>query len=135
MKIPDWLRVILAIVAGFVAWFVVATIGNVVIRALLAGYAEVEKAMTFSFAMLVARLALGAVSSVAAGFVCAAIAPRARAATYAMALVLLVLFVPIHVSLWDKFPIWYHVVFLGSLVLFVVLGARLRRRKNATPTD
>jgi hypothetical protein len=29
------------------------------------------------------------------------------------------------VSLWDKFPIWYHIVFLGSLFPLVLLGAKL----------
>jgi len=29
---PNWLRILLAIAAGFVVWFAVATLGNIVIR-------------------------------------------------------------------------------------------------------
>ena len=81
--------------------------------------------MNFSAAMLAARLVVGVVASLAAGAACVAIAQSARAAIYIFALLLLALFVPVHVWLWAKFPLWYHIVFLGSLVPLVVLGARL----------
>jgi hypothetical protein len=122
---PNWLRAVLAIATAFVTWFAVATIGNFAIRLLLPGYSDVEKAMDFSLAMQLARLVLGAASSIAAGVVCAAVAPRTRWPKYAFAFLLLALFVPVHASLWAKFPIWYHVVFLGSLVPLVLLGTKL----------
>ena len=122
---PIWIRVVIAIAAGILVWFVVATVGNFAIRWLLPGYTEVEKTMDFSLAMLLACLVLGAGSSIAAGVVCAAIAPGARSVTYVFALLLLALFIPVHVSLWDKFPIWYHILFLGLLVPWVILGAKL----------
>ena len=122
---PSWLRILLAIVAGFVVWFAVATVGNFVIRWLLPGYAAVEKAMDFSWGMLIARLVLGVVASVAAGAASVAIARSARLAVYLFAVLLLVLFVPVHVNVWAKFPVWYHIVFLGSLIPMVVFGAWL----------
>jgi hypothetical protein len=122
---PNWLRVVLAIAAGFVVWFAVATVGNMAIRWFLPGYVEVEKAMDFSLGMLVARLLLGAVSSLASGAACVVIGPSTRVAVYLFSLLLLVLFVPVHVNLWGKFPLWYHIVFLGSLIPLVLLGARL----------
>jgi len=39
--------------------------------------------------------------------------------------VLLVLFIPVHYSLWERFPTWYHVVFLASLVVVTLVGAVL----------
>ena len=129
---PTWLRTILATIAGFVVWFAVATVGNLVIRWLLPGYVAVEKAMNFSLGMLVARLVLGALASFAAGAGCAAIARNAHAATYLFAAVLLIFFVPVHVSLWTKFPVWYHIVFLGSLIPLVVFGARLLTSRNVS---
>ena len=122
-----WLRIALAIIAGFIVWFVIASVGNVAIRALLPGYADVEKAMQFTVGMLVARLVLGAVSSLAAGATAVVIARGARVAPYVVALLLLMLFVPVHVSLWARFPAWYHLVFLVSLPLLVVAGARLAK--------
>jgi hypothetical protein len=122
---PHWLRAILAVVAGFVVWFVVATVGNFAIRALVPGYTEVEKAMEFSMTMLIARLVLGAAASVAAGAACIAVARGARRALYVFAFLLLALFVPVHVGLWATFPVWYHLLFLGSLVPLVLAGARV----------
>src|SRR6516165_4032371 len=122
---PSWLRVLLAVAAGFIVWFAVATVGNLAIRSLLAGYAEVEKTMDFSLVMQVARLVLGGVASLVAGAACAAIGRSARVAVYLLGALLLVLFVPVHVNLWAKFPVWYHLVFLCSLVPLVILGARL----------
>ena len=122
---PTWLRAVLAIAAGFIVWFAAATVGNLLIRSLVQGYAEVEKAMNFSLTMLLARLVLGAGASIVAGVACAAVTPTTRWPVYVFALLLLALFVPVHVSLWDKFPIWYHIVFLGSLFPLVKLGAKL----------
>jgi hypothetical protein len=100
-------------------------VGNLAIRWLFPGYSEVEKAMDFSLGMQSARLVLGAVASLAAGAACATIGRGTRTATYLFALLLLALFVPFHLGLWARFPVWYHIVFLGSLVPLVVLGAKL----------
>jgi len=131
---PNWLRAVLAIAAGLIVWFAVATVGNWAIRSLVAGYAEVERVMNFSLPMLLARLVLGAGASIVAGVACAIVAPRTRLPIYALALLLLGLFVPVHVSLWDKFPIWYHVFFLGSLVPLVVLGGRFLSSRGTAAT-
>ena len=121
---PRSIRTVLAVVVGVVVWVIVATAGNLLIRGLLAGYAEVEKAMTFSSGMLLARLVLGALASVAAGAACAAVGRSVRPSVYWFGVLLLALFVPVHVGLWEKFPIWYHVVFLGSLAPLVIVGAK-----------
>ena len=131
-SMSQWLRGVLAVVAGFVVWFAVATVGNFAIRWLAPGYTEVEKAMDFSLAMMFARLILGAVASLAAGAACIAIARGSWVAIGALTFLLLALFVPVHLNLWATFPMWYHIVFLGSLVLLVVLGARLGGSRTAS---
>jgi hypothetical protein len=122
---PNWLRIVLAIAAGFIVWFAVATVGNMAIRWFLPDYAQVEKAMDFSLGMLLARLVLGAAASLAAGAACAAVGRSSRVALYLFSILLLALFIPVHVNLWAKFPLWYHAVFLVSLIPLVTLGARL----------
>jgi NhaP-type Na+/H+ and K+/H+ antiporter len=42
-------------------------------------------------------------------------------------LIILAIFLPVHVSLWARFPVWYHLAFLVPLVPLVVLGASLPR--------
>ena len=49
-------------------------------------------------------------------------------------IILLAGFVPLHVKLWQSFPLWYHLSFLVTLVPLVVLGARLWRGRELTAT-
>jgi hypothetical protein len=82
--------------------------------------------MDFTLGMQVARLTLGVVSSLGAGFVAAWIAARPRRDVVILIAFLLVLFLPVHYSLWPRFPVWYHAAFLLSLVIVTWLGASLR---------
>jgi hypothetical protein len=40
------------------------------------------------------------------------------------------MFLPVHVQLWNAFPIWYHLAFLVPLVPLVVVGAALVRGRT-----
>ena len=124
-------RKIFGVVGALVAWIVVATILNGLMRLAFLGYAEAEKTMTFTFPMLAGRLVVGALSSMAAGAVFARIAKSAGAAAVALGIVLLAVFLPVHYGLRDKFPLWYHVVFLASLLPLAVLGARVSARRGS----
>jgi hypothetical protein len=86
--------------------------------------------MTFSLGMMAARLALGVLASLAAGAAARAVAPMSTAVSWVLGAVLLVAFIPAHIRLWAKFPVWYHLVFLGSLVPFVVLGSAFARNRS-----
>jgi hypothetical protein len=123
MKPGNVLKTVLAVLIGFVVWFVVATVANLLVRALIPGYVEAEPAMRFTLAMLLARLATGALSSVAAGLACTLIARSGFAAAKILAVVLVLFFLPVHYFLWDRFPLWYHAVFLVSLAPLVLAGA------------
>jgi hypothetical protein len=98
------IRSILAVIVAIATWFIVATIGNWILRAALPGYSAVEVSMNFTLTMMICRLLLGLVSSLCAGFVCAAIARNKGAAKVAAA-IMVVLFLPVHYMLWAKFPI------------------------------
>jgi hypothetical protein len=116
-----------AMVLGLVGWFGVATLGNSVLRAFLPGYTQVEAAMAFTLPMQISRLALGLVSSLCAGALCAAIARPMSIPPRVVAAILVALFLPVHYSLWDKFPVWYHLFFLISIAPAVLAGAALVR--------
>jgi len=83
--------------------------------------------MTFTLPMLIARLLIGALATLAAGLVTAMIAPRSMLARLMPGALLLVGFIPVHIMLWDKFPPWYHLTFLLSLVPLTYLGGRFVR--------
>jgi hypothetical protein len=123
------LRAILSFIAALVVWVLAATLLNRLLRFGLPGYLAAEPVMTFTLAMQVARLAVGAVASLAAGYVVARFAPTHRLLPLALGTLLLLLFLPVHYNLWNKFPIWYHLVFLASLIPLTMVGARLNTAK------
>ncbi len=127
------IRSVLAVLGGVVAWMVVATVADLLVRALLPGYTAAEPTMSFTLAMMVARLGVGIVSSLAAGFACSAIAHGNGVAVYSCAALLVLFFLPVHYNLWHKFPLWYHVFFLFTLAPLVILGAALQRRGHGSP--
>ena len=97
-------RTVASIVAGLLAWLVIATALNFGLRLWLPGYALAEPRMAFTLGMLIARLVLSAIAGLAAGAVVHRIAPASRIAPWFAGLLLVVLFLPVHVELWHKFP-------------------------------
>lgn len=123
-------RAFLAIVAGFVVWAVVATLLNFGLRAGIPGYTAAEPTMTFTPGMKIARLTLAALASLAAGAAAGSIAPARKSTAWLLGAIILAMFIPAHIQLWAKFPVWYHLFFLLTLVPFVALGAALIRNRK-----
>ena len=127
-------KTILAVVVGFIAWFAIALGLGTAMRASWPAYAAVADAMTFTLPMMFARLALGVLGSLVSGWVTARIATHPKAATVALGIALLALFIPQHIQLWDKFPLWYHTFFLCSLIPLAMLGG-LHRAATSRPAQ
>jgi hypothetical protein len=81
------------LLGGVIAWFLIANVGNYVLRVTWPGYSEVAK--TFTLGMLIARLFVGAISSLCTGFVAAWVTKRSMLAIKSPAGLLLVLFLPV----------------------------------------
>jgi hypothetical protein len=118
------------VVAGTASWWLVAAAGSWLLRVSSPDYATAEAAADFTTTMLLARLLVGAASSFVAGSVCGVIAGPDSIAPGIVAAVMLVLLVPIQYSVWDDFPNWYHIVFLGSLVPIIWRSAKLASREH-----
>src|SRR5262245_41703454 len=116
---------ILGVVAGLVAWLIIVLVVGEIMRRSWPAYASVADAMTFTLPMMIARLSIGALATLAAGLVTAAIVPQSTIARLLPGVLLLVGFIPQHIMLWDKFPIWYHFTFLLSLVPLTYFGGTL----------
>ena len=124
------IKSIVAVIVAIVTWFVVATIGNWILRAALPGYTAVEASMNFTLTMMICRLILGLVSSLSAGFVC--VIARNKVAPKVVAVIMVILFLPVHYMLWQKFPIWYHLFFLITLAPTILIGAALKSDRAAS---
>jgi hypothetical protein len=127
----DMMRLIGGVIAGVVAWIAIVTLLNLGLRYGWPDYAAVEKAMTFTLPMMAARLAMSGISSLAGGFV-AALIEKGRRAPLVSGAVLMLMFLPVHYNLWERFPVWYHLTFLASLPLLAWAGGTLWRPRVAT---
>jgi hypothetical protein len=121
------LRTILSAVAGAVAWGVIVTLLNFGLRYGLPGYHAAEPKMAFDLTMMIARLTESTIALVIAALVTARLSKGAALAPWLLAAAMLAIFVPVHLSIWDKFPVWYHAYFLGSLLVVpLAVGRRAR---------
>jgi hypothetical protein len=118
-------RTILGVVAGLAAFVIIATVAGLILRATWPEYASVADKLTFTLPMMFARLSIGAVAALATGWVTAAIARRSRLATLVAGALMLAAFIPQHIMIWDKFPVWYHLTFLVSLVPLTYVGGTI----------
>ena len=123
-------RSILACLAGLVTWIVVVTVINRMLRLSLPNYTAAEQTLQFTLGMKWARLLMAIVTSVVAGAVTGWISRSSRWAPLIVGSVVLAMFVPLHIAIWNKFPVWYHLTFLLTIIPAVLVGALLPRRRN-----
>ena len=132
-------RIILAIVAGFVVWSLLWIGTDEVLRMLSpdwyrAHLLDIEKAMfnntefTADTGFLLISLFRSVLISLASGFLAAFIA-RGDSRSYIILGVILLLFgIVMQAAIWKFLPVWYHLVFLALLVPMTYLGGRLREK-------
>ena len=119
------IRNIGAILAGLVAWVVIATVLDRGMRLFWPEYAAAVPVIVFTLPMMLARLGEGAITTVASGMINRLIARGSLWPATVQGVVILLLFLPTHYNLWPNFPVWYHLTFLGYLIPLTVLGAAL----------
>jgi hypothetical protein len=125
-------RRILGVVAGLAVWITVVTVVGSIMRLSWPAYASVADAMTFTLPMQVARLSIGVLATLASGLVTAVFVRQSMFARLMPGVLLLIAFIPVHVMLWDKFPVWYHLTFLLSLVPLTYLGGTIVGRPRVS---
>lgn len=114
-------------VINIIGWAALATLFIIPVRLAWPEYAAVERAMTLDVPMLAMRLAVSAIASLVAAWIAGLSVRDNRYAPLIGGLLLLGMFIPVHINLWDKFPVWYHATFLASLPVLAWLGGRLAR--------
>jgi hypothetical protein len=124
---------ILGVIGGLVVWMAVVMVAGAIMRLSWPAYANVAAAMTFTLPMLAARLSISALATLAAGLVTAIIVPGSTLARLTPGVLLLIAFIPQHITLWDKFPVWYHLTFLLSLVPLTWVGGTIASRWLGNP--
>jgi hypothetical protein len=123
-------RSILACLAGFLTWIVVVMVINGGLRLSVPNYTAAEQTLQFTLGMKWARLLMAIVTSVVAGAVAGGISRSSRWAPLIVGSVVLAMFVPVHIAIWSKFPVWYHLTFLLTIIPAVLVGALLPHRNK-----
>jgi hypothetical protein len=123
-------RSILACLAGLFTWFVVVIVINSLLRASIPNYTAAEQTLQFTLGMKWARLAMAIVTSLAAGAVTRTVSRSSRWAPLIVGSVVLAMFLPLHIAIWSKFPVWYHLTFLLTIIPAVLVGALLLPHRN-----
>jgi|SRR5882762_11000895 len=123
-------RSILACLAGLFTWIVVVTLINRVLRLSMTNYTAAEHTLQFTLGMKWARLLMAIVTSLVAGAVTRWISLSSRWTPLIVGSVVFALFVPMHISIWSRFPVWYHLTFLLTIIPAVLAGAMLAERRN-----
>jgi hypothetical protein len=111
-----------AVVAGWAAWLLVAAFAGLLAKGFWPGYAAAAEGHRFTLAMLLVRLGVGAVATLVAGAVAAWFAGGRWRAVLLTGGGLLLLSLVRHYQIWDQYPVWYHIVYLGYLLPLTVLG-------------
>lgn len=124
------IRSILACLAGLLTWVVVVSVIDRMLRLSLPDYTAAEKTLQFTLGMKWARLLMAIVTSLAAGAVTGWISRSSRWAPWIVGGVALAIFLPVHIAEWSKFPVWYHLTFLLTIIPAVLAGAMLASRRN-----
>jgi hypothetical protein len=123
------LRTVGGVVVGAIAWFLSVLVLGFVLREAWPEMAAIRDVTLLTVPMLVARLMVSALSSVAGGYAAGLVGKEAFWVPIGAGVLLLVVFVPYHVTIWSNFPVWYHLTFLVSLPVLSLLGGALAARR------
>jgi hypothetical protein len=121
-------RAIGAILAGLVTFVALEYIASQVAKGIWPAYALAAPSRAYALNMLLARQGAGMLITLAAGAAAAWVGRGERRAALWFGLALLVGGVVNHIQIWDKYPVWYHLLFFAWIVPLAVLGGRLARR-------
>jgi len=132
------LRIILGVVAGFIAWSILWVGSDQVLISFSPGWYGnhqygFQAAMvnhtpfTPDTAIMLMHLGRAAIISIMAGFIAAVVAGENRKTPIALGVLLLIFGAAVQAYAWSYIPIWYHIIFLGMLVPLTILGGKMKQ--------
>ena len=131
------LKIVLGVVAGFVAWSVLWVGSDQVLTLASPGWYGIHQDDAYLALMngesfqanttiMLIRLAVAAIATIMSGFLAAFIANENRRAPLALGVLLLIVGIGVQVSVWKVMPIWFHIIFLALLIPLSILGGKLK---------
>ena len=132
------LRVVLGVIAGFIAWSILWLGSDQVLMMISPGWygahqLAFQKAMfnktefTPENTILGMHLLRAVIITLMCGFLAAVIARGNRNAPLGLGILLLTFGAFVQAVAWSYLPVWYHIIFLALLIPMSILGGRLKR--------
>src|SRR5580765_4614719 len=129
------LRIVLGVIAGFIAWIIVWFASEKGLSAIWPAFGVNQKAFeeavknggeyTADATMLLTHVVLGSVVSVLAGAVAALAAGENARASLFVGFLLLAMGIAKSAMSWRYAPIWYHIIFTAILLPLAIIGGKL----------
>lgn len=129
-------RIILAIIIGFVVWSILWVGSDAVFSKISPDWgktsedfrAAVENNIPYTLdsKTLIMLLIKSVITSIISGFVAAFIARENARSTFGLGVLLLIFGIFIQSVHWNYMPLWYHIPFLLLLIPMTILGGKLR---------
>ncbi len=114
-----------AVLAGLAVFAMLEFIASRAASASWPAYALAAPARAYTFDMLLIRLLVGAMGTLASGAVATRVASRNQQASFWFGFALLLLSVIHHYFIWDQYPVWYHFSWFACIVPSAILGGKL----------
>lgn len=131
------LRIILAIIVGFIVWSVLWVGSDAIFSAVSPDWgktsadfrAAVENKTSFMLesSVLIILLIKSFIVSIISGFTTALIARENSKSTFGLGVLLLAFGIFIQSAHWNYMPLWYHIPFLLLLIPMTILGGKLKK--------
>jgi hypothetical protein len=132
------IRIILGVVAGFIAWSIIWVGSDQLLHTFSPGWygahqdatalaVENGEAFRADTSILLIGLLRSAITTIMAGFIAAVVAAENRRSTLILGIILLIVGIAVQVHLWNVFPIWFHLIFWLMLIPLSILGGRMKQ--------
>src|SRR5688500_5612531 len=131
------LRIILGVVAGFIAWSIVWVGSDQVLMSVLPWYQVHQQAFESALlvqtpfvadqAILMMHLVRAIIISIMAGFIAAVVAGENRKSPIALGTLLLLFGIFVQSMAWNYLPVWYHLAFLALLIPMTITGGKMKQ--------
>ncbi len=121
-------RIIGGVVVGFIVWSIIWMGSHEILALVSDRYAAAVIEGQFTTGDLIIALFRSALASVVAGWAAVMIAGEFSKTAVALGVLLLVVGILVQISSWSMFPVWYHLVFLVSLIPVTIAGGRIARK-------
>lgn len=121
------LRVLAALLAGFLVSRIVLDGGFLLLRTAWPAYAVAEPDRAYALIMLLVRLVFFSTMIAAVSATATLVARDVRLSWLAAALILAIS-IPPHLYpgyVWEHYPAWYHLVYLASIVPIALMAGRI----------